>query len=188
MALGVDQSRKSWALLLFAVCAAALQLQGSMAAVHKVGDSAGWTTIGNIDYKLWSATKSFQLGDVIVFSYNPQFHNVMQVTHREYQACNGTAPIATHTTGNDSITITTRGHHFFLCGVPGHCLSGQKVDINVLRTPLAPTPSATPTPTPDTTVPSPSPSAAAPLYAMVGTLGKIGLSVAVFAAFASTFA
>lgn len=68
MALGVDQSRKAWALLLFAICAAALQLQGSMADVHKVGDSAGWTTIGNIDYKQWSATKSFQLGDVIGMS------------------------------------------------------------------------------------------------------------------------
>ena len=34
-------------------------------AVYKVGDSAGWTTIGNVDYKLWSSTKTFQLGDVI---------------------------------------------------------------------------------------------------------------------------
>lgn len=35
------------------------------AAVYKVGDSAGWTTIGNVDYKRWSATKTFQLGDII---------------------------------------------------------------------------------------------------------------------------
>ncbi|GMN46647.1 hypothetical protein TIFTF001_015830 [Ficus carica] len=34
-------------------------------AVYKVGDSAGWTTIGNVDYKLWSATKTFKVGDVI---------------------------------------------------------------------------------------------------------------------------
>ncbi|XP_042022607.1 mavicyanin-like [Salvia splendens] len=104
-------------------------------AVYKVGDSAGWTTIGNVDYKLWSSTKTFQLGDVIVFEYNPQFHNVMQVIHLEYKACNASSPISTHTTGNDSITINTHGHHFFVCGVPGHCQSGQKVDINVLRSP-----------------------------------------------------
>ncbi|KAL1543232.1 mavicyanin-like [Salvia divinorum] len=132
----------------------------SKGEVYKVGDSAGWTTIGNIDYKLWSATKTFQLGDVIVFEYNPQFHNVMQVVHSEYKACNASSPISTHTTGNDSIAINTHGHHFFVCGVPGHCQSGQKLDINVLRSP-SPTPSFS-APLPPPAVPSPSPSAAPP--------------------------
>ena len=48
---------------LLVVMAALLQL--CHAAVYKVGDSAGWTTIGNIDYKQWAATKSFQVGDII---------------------------------------------------------------------------------------------------------------------------
>lgn len=39
--------------------------QVSNSAVHKVGDSAGWTIIGNIDYKKWAATKNFQVGDTI---------------------------------------------------------------------------------------------------------------------------
>lgn len=43
----------------------AVILQVSKAAVYKVGDSAGWTTIGNVDYKLWAATKTFQVGDII---------------------------------------------------------------------------------------------------------------------------
>ncbi|PSR92701.1 Mavicyanin like [Actinidia chinensis var. chinensis] len=156
----------------------------SMAVVYKVGDSTGWTTIGNFDYKQWAATKTFQIGDVIRFEYNPQFHNVMQVTHPEYRSCNTSAPIATHTTGNDSITITANGHHFFLCGVPGHCQSGQKVDINVLRAALVPSPSVSPTPpTPDATVPAPPPSGAATLDAMAGLHGMLGFSMAVFAAF-----
>ncbi|CAL1396802.1 unnamed protein product [Linum trigynum] len=111
-------------------------------AVHKVGDSAGWTTIGSPDYKQWAVTKTFELGDVIRFEYNPQFHNVMRVTHAMYRACNATAPLATYTTGNDSISITTRGHHYFICGVNGHCQSGQRVDINVL--PTTATPSSSP--------------------------------------------
>lgn len=40
-------------------------MQISYAAVYKVGDSAGWTTLGKIDYKKWSATKNFQVGDTI---------------------------------------------------------------------------------------------------------------------------
>lgn len=37
----------------------------SNAAVYKVGDSAGWTTLGNINYKQWAAIKTFEVGDII---------------------------------------------------------------------------------------------------------------------------
>nr|GMD88320.1 mavicyanin-like [Ipomoea batatas] len=150
-----------------------LWVPASMGAVYKVGDAAGWTTIGNVDYKLWSATKTFQVGDVIVFEYNPQFHNVMQVTHPMYQTCNASSPIATHTTGNDSITINTHGHHFFLCGVPGHCQNGQKLDINVLRAAVVSSSSPTQSPTASTTAPAPAPSpshAAAPLLLLANRI------------------
>lgn len=45
----------------------------SNAAVHKVGDSSGWTIIGSIDYKKWSATKNFQIGDTIGKSPNSKY-------------------------------------------------------------------------------------------------------------------
>ena len=48
---------------LLVVMAALLQL--SHAAVYKVGNSGGWTIIGNIDYKQWAATQTFQVGDII---------------------------------------------------------------------------------------------------------------------------
>ncbi|CAN0856688.1 unnamed protein product [Linum grandiflorum] len=118
---------------LFSIAVLLQQVIHAHGAVHKVGDSAGWTTIGSPDYKQWAATKSFQVGDIVQFEYSPQFHNVMRVTHAMYRACNASSPLTTYTTGNDSVSITTRGHHYFICGVNGHCQSGQKVDINVLR-------------------------------------------------------
>ncbi|KAE8673857.1 Major facilitator superfamily protein [Hibiscus syriacus] len=177
-------------------------LRFSYAAVYKVGGSAGWTTIGNIDYKQWAATKTFKLGDIIgeflllslvcvrfpiavlVFEYNAQFHNVMRVTHPMYKACNTSAPLATFTTGNDSISITTKGHHFFFCGVPGHCQSGQKVDINVLRmsetapasAPSEPTTAATSVPS--ASVPSPSASTAISPKGSRGSFGKLCFAMA----------
>ncbi|XP_022138393.1 mavicyanin [Momordica charantia] len=126
--MGVTAERAAAA----AVVMAMLQ-QVAMAAVYKVGDAAGWTIAGGVDYKQWAATKTFEPGDVIVFEYNAQFHNVMRVTHSMYKSCNVSKPLETHSSGNDSITIKSRGHHFFLCGVPGHCQAGQKLDINVLR-------------------------------------------------------
>lgn len=87
----------------------------------------------------------------------------MQVTHAGYKACNASSPISTRTTGNDTIVIDSHGHHFFLCGVPGHCQAGQKVDINVLRaTSIVPGPSRSPSDlVPEVKVPAPSPSDAA---------------------------
>ncbi|GMJ10184.1 hypothetical protein like AT5G26330 [Hibiscus trionum] len=71
----------------------------SLGAVHKVGDSTGWTSLGNIDYLKWASAKTFYVGDSLFFEYNPQFHNVMQVTHNDYQSCNGTSVVASYTTG-----------------------------------------------------------------------------------------
>lgn len=112
------------------------------------------------------------------FEYNAQFHNVMRVTHAMYRACNVSAPLATYTTGNDTINITRRGHHFFFCGVPGHCQAGQKVDINVPRklSTTAPTPSALVSPlVPPARIPVPSPSKAVPFSALKDGFGSFGL-------------
>ncbi|KAJ8766473.1 hypothetical protein K2173_022532 [Erythroxylum novogranatense] len=128
----------------------ALMLQVIDATVYEVGDAAGWTNVGNVNYKKWAATKNFQLGDTVIFEYNAPFHNVMRVTRAMYRACNTSAPVATYTTGNDSITIRTRGHHYFICGKSGHCEAGQKVDINVPRDHQVPasSPSASTPPSP----------------------------------------
>ncbi|KAI4317791.1 hypothetical protein L6164_025634 [Bauhinia variegata] len=171
------------ALMVLLMMMAAVGVSVSEAAVYKVGDSAGWTTIGNVNYKNWAATKTFKLGDVIIFEYNSQFHNVMRVTHEMYKSCNGTSPIATFSTGNDSIKITNYGHHFFFCGVPGHCQAGQKVDINVPRQKLssatAPSPSSSSLASPVVPavdkVPAPSPSnaAASPFIAFKAGFGGV---------------
>ncbi|XP_047181790.1 mavicyanin-like [Vigna umbellata] len=156
----------------------------SQAAVHKVGDSSGWTIIGNIDYKKWAATKNFQVGDSIIFEYNAKFHNVMRVTHAMYKSCNASSPLTTMTTGNDTIKITNYGHHFFLCGIPGHCQAGQKVDINVVKVSAAaaPTPtSAMASPVPPANVPAPSPNVASPFIVAKGGVGVLTLAIALVA-------
>ncbi|XP_021280750.1 mavicyanin-like [Herrania umbratica] len=116
----------------------------SLGAVYKVGDSTGWTTLGNFDYGKWASTKSFHVGDSLLFTYHKEIHNVKQVTHNDFQSCNGTSAIATYTSGSDSITLKRAGHYYFLCGVPGHCQAGQKVA--VLVTALSVGPSASPSP------------------------------------------
>lgn len=168
----MEKKIKSRETVLFGLMILVSQVGVSIGAVYKVGDSAGWTIAGSVDYRQWAAAKTFHVGDIILFQYNSQFHNVMQVHHAEYKSCNASAPTATHTTGNDSITITSKGHHFFICGVTGHCQAGQKVDINVLRVSSSKAPSSSttssssPSSSPAVTIvpPSPSPSEAASLF------------------------
>ncbi|PSS14617.1 Mavicyanin like [Actinidia chinensis var. chinensis] len=107
----------------------------SMGAVYKVGDSVGWTNAGHVDYKGWAASKTFHVGDIIVFEYNNQFHNVIRVTHKNFNSCNTTAAYATLNSGNDSFHIPRNGHYYFICGLPSHCQAGQRVDIRVPTTP-----------------------------------------------------
>ncbi|XP_054820726.1 uclacyanin 1-like [Prosopis cineraria] len=158
----------------------------SEGAVYKVGGSSGWTSIGRVDYKNWAASKIFQVGDTIIFEYNPEYHNVMRVTYEMYKSCNVSAgtPIETFNTGNDSIKINNHGHNLFMCGFPGHCLKGQKVDINVIRI------SATKPPSPSTTNDDddddddlcPCPNKAAPFTASFGLIG-LALSFLALAGF-----
>ncbi|XP_057804971.1 mavicyanin-like [Salvia miltiorrhiza] len=121
----------------------------SAGEVHKVGESSGWTNINLAPsyYKSWTASKRFQVGDTILFEYNKEFHNVVRVTHKNFNACNTSAPYAAWGSGNDSFTIRRPGHYYFICGVPNHCWAGQKVDIRVAQHSPGPrpTPSSGPT-------------------------------------------
>lgn len=84
-----------------------------------------------------------------VFEYDPKKYNVIRVTHESFQRCNTTTPQAIYATGNDSIPIKGTGHLYFICGFPGHCQSGQKIDIRVSgssRPTTAPAPAPAPSP------------------------------------------
>ncbi|KAL4198413.1 hypothetical protein AMTRI_Chr03g45770 [Amborella trichopoda] len=116
--------------------------------IHTVGDNSGWT-VGTVNYTSWAASLIFHVGDILLFKYNNQFHNVLKVTKSAYHSCNATEPLATYTTGNDSVVINKRGHLFFICGFPGHCQGGQKVDIRVPKAEsIAPSSSPSSTPSP----------------------------------------
>uniref|UniRef100_A0A2N9H0B5 Phytocyanin domain-containing protein n=1 Tax=Fagus sylvatica TaxID=28930 RepID=A0A2N9H0B5_FAGSY len=137
----------------------ALIIEVSFGAVYEVGDSRGWINDSSVDYKSWASTKEFHVGDIIRFVYNPLENNVMSVTFKSFKSCNSTEPEFVRISGNDSFTITKPGHYYYICGVPGHCEIGQKVDIRVAKSSkLAPTPSPSPklapSPTP-TSSPSP---------------------------------
>ncbi|VAI23754.1 unnamed protein product [Triticum turgidum subsp. durum] len=141
------------------VMALALALAGmvatSSAAVYQVGGSSGWTILGNVNYADWAGKQSFKVGDVIEFKYPQGIHNVLEVNKADYSSCTNSTPIATHTSGDDKVTIKSPGHRFFICGVPGHCTAGQKLNVRVLKTQKARSSAPSPSPAPSATAPAP---------------------------------
>ncbi|KAL0670929.1 hypothetical protein Bca4012_033633 [Brassica carinata] len=66
--------------------------------VHKVGDSSGWTMMG-VDYQAWASSRTFQVGDSLVFEYNNEFHDVTEVTPHDFELCYSSNPFARYQTG-----------------------------------------------------------------------------------------
>ncbi|XP_021740275.1 blue copper protein-like [Chenopodium quinoa] len=112
----------------------------SLATVYTVGDSSGWT-IG-VDYGTWAASKTFVVGDSLVFNYGSG-HTVDEVKQSDYKTCTIGNSISTDNKGTTSILLQTPGTHFFICAILGHCGSGMKLSVNVL-------PSAAPSTSPTT--------------------------------------
>ncbi|KAK4563318.1 hypothetical protein RGQ29_005718 [Quercus rubra] len=112
-----------------------------LAATYTVGDAGGWTfnVVG------WPNGKTFRAGDVLVFNYNPTFHNVVgvvfnygpgehdvnSVNQQGYDTCTVSSGAKTYETGSDIIKLV-KGKNYFICSFPGHCTNGMKIAINAL--------------------------------------------------------
>ncbi|KAF8669169.1 hypothetical protein HU200_051496 [Digitaria exilis] len=106
--------------LLAAVAFAALAAT-ALATNYKVGGVGQWDTY--INYDSWTEGKTFMVGDTIEFLYMP-YHNVLEVTEADYNACNADNPISTHSGGDTTFKLTATGTRYFICGIPRHCLNG----------------------------------------------------------------
>ncbi|KAF7101924.1 hypothetical protein CFC21_103131 [Triticum aestivum] len=117
------------ALLVAAVIAAAL-FGTALGATYTVGAPAGsWDLRTN--YTQWTSTIRFYTGDALRFQYPAAAHNVVEVTKTAYDNCSSSSPVATFPSGNDVIPLAAVGTRYFICGLPGHCAGGMKVQVNV---------------------------------------------------------
>ncbi|TYG38738.1 hypothetical protein ES288_D13G248300v1 [Gossypium darwinii] len=124
---------KSTMAALFVILAANL-LQSTYGRTYTVGDSTGWGIPANNNddfYDDWADNKDFLVGDVLVFNFTNGQHNVVEVTEAGYDACNAANPVSTVSTGPARITLNRTGEYYFICGIPGHCSAGQKLNVEV---------------------------------------------------------
>ncbi|GAB2283497.1 hypothetical protein Dimus_018007 [Dionaea muscipula] len=96
----------------------------SAATTYTVGGTGGWTF--NVDG--WPRGKHFRPGDILVFNYNPGFHNLVPVNKAGYDSCTAPRSARLLQSGKDRITLS-RGTSYFICTFPGHCRSGMKIAV-----------------------------------------------------------
>uniref|UniRef100_A0A2N9HWH2 Phytocyanin domain-containing protein n=1 Tax=Fagus sylvatica TaxID=28930 RepID=A0A2N9HWH2_FAGSY len=97
---------------------------------YVVGAEAGRDS--EVDYYAWADGKTFYVGDVLVFNYSQDEHNVIVVNATGYDKCLASSNSGAFYSGNDKITSTTPGNKYYIC--QWHCdYSDQKLMITVLR-------------------------------------------------------
>ncbi|KAG2308838.1 hypothetical protein Bca52824_028586 [Brassica carinata] len=131
----------------------------AVATDHTIGGPSGWTVGANLG--TWAAGQTFAVGDNLVFAYPSAFHDVVEVTKPEFDSCQAVKPLITFANGNSIVPLTTPGKRYFICGMPGHCTQGMKLEVNVIPTanaaPVTPLPNSIPT------LNAPSPSSVLPI-------------------------
>ncbi|EOY29527.1 hypothetical protein QUC31_020730 [Theobroma cacao] len=122
-------------LLLSAVLLVSVFLTLTEAGEHLVGGKANaWKIPSSESDSLnkWAGASRFQIGDSLVWSYDPSKDSVLQVSKKDYETCNTSSPIAAHKDGNTKVKLERSGAYYFISGAEGHCQKGQKLIVVVM--------------------------------------------------------
>lgn len=110
--------------------ATVLLLHTSLAENIVVGaPNGGWDM--STDLNSWVSSRNFFTGDTLIFSFGP-IHSVIEVPKADYDACTINTPLQAFTGGAASVNLASQGIRYFICGTPGHCAQGMKIQINTL--------------------------------------------------------
>ncbi|XP_077242160.1 uclacyanin 1-like [Tasmannia lanceolata] len=112
--------------------------------------NGAWDLTTNL--QTWASSQKFSVGDSLIFQYSAVQHNVLEVTKAAYDSCTASNPLQSHTGGNTNIPLSSPGKRYFICGIPGHCQAGMKLEVDTV-TSSAP-PSSTPSIVPQSKAPS----------------------------------
>lgn len=129
--------------------------------------------------QFWSTC--FMFGAVFQYS---SLHSVFEVSKDAFDNCDARNSILSGRDGNTTITLSTPGQKYFICGTLLHCLGGMKLQVSVngedpvspAPAPLAPKPSdqvpvSIPHPSSNINKPLPGASSAGFLFSAIDSLG-----------------
>ncbi|CAN7011375.1 unnamed protein product [Brassica oleracea var. botrytis] len=111
------------------------------ARVYIVGDSEGWTAKDDV-YYAWAETDHKEFSRLRIRSI---INDVTYVSGAlEYELCDYSSPKTVYNTGNDVVTLTEPGFHYFITSNQAQCVLGQKLEVLVIHDPSHPVHPPTP--------------------------------------------
>ncbi|KAH7854332.1 hypothetical protein Vadar_012624 [Vaccinium darrowii] len=110
---------------------------------HTVGDVVGWTT--GVNYQNWSRDEQCFVGDSLLFVYDTNHYDVLEVNHNSFDSCDDKNFIMNVTEGEDSLFKLTEAKTYYFISNRDHCLQGDlKVSVAVMAKPVNTPPSRPP--------------------------------------------
>ncbi|XP_078446206.1 early nodulin-like protein 8 [Wolffia australiana] len=132
--MAMEGGAQPWGILL-SIVLLYTAIEGSSSVQHKVGDLDAWgpPPSGKSEiYSAWSQSRSFKIGDSLMFLYPPSQDSVLQVTAAAFESCAVDDPIWKMDDGNSVFNITSAGEFLFISGIPARCQRKQQLRISVL--------------------------------------------------------
>ncbi|CAJ1963623.1 unnamed protein product [Sphenostylis stenocarpa] len=105
---------RGFSAMIFLFCVLVLSSEKAHATTYVVGDNDGW----NMHPQNWPIGKNFKAGDILVFNYNPQLHDVVIVDEGGYKSCTVPKGAKRYNSGHDQIKLAG-GPTYFICSFPG---------------------------------------------------------------------
>ncbi|CAK7325177.1 unnamed protein product [Dovyalis caffra] len=117
---------------------------------YTVGDSV-WSIPPQPDfYANWSSSHTFYIGDVLVFDFEYEFFNVIQVPRLDYESCTALNPIRILTRSPALSILSHEGANYYICNISNYCDLGLKFSVVIHKfyysTGHSPAPSPSPLP------------------------------------------
>ncbi|KAK2652101.1 hypothetical protein Ddye_011957 [Dipteronia dyeriana] len=120
-----------------------MALQCVSVKLHRVGGKRGWNP--NINYTEWAASEHFYVNDWLIFYFDKNMYNVLEVNKTNYENCRDQEFMTniSRGSGRDVFELKEAKVYFFLSS-GGFCWSGMKLAISVHQPPPPPPPSPPP--------------------------------------------
>ncbi|KAK2634545.1 hypothetical protein Ddye_029337 [Dipteronia dyeriana] len=156
MSISMALQRNSCVIFLSFFVAATYCLDGSKGVEYRVGDSVWSIPPYPHFYSDWSSAHLFYMADSLVFDFETELSNLIEVAALDYQKCSANNPIKILISGPATILLKEAGVFYFLCNLSNYCDLGQRISIIVHDPPHANSPPS-PSPSPLPTILSPTP-------------------------------
>ncbi|KAJ6325698.1 hypothetical protein OIU76_012726 [Salix suchowensis] len=153
--------------ILSAAAAIIAALEATSGLRYTVGDSVWSIPPPQPDsYTNWSFSHSFYIGDVLVFDFDYEFFNAMQVSRLDYESCAALSPIRIFTRSPALAILFHERVNHYICNISNYCDLGLKFSVLVHKFSYSTGRSPAPSPLPPLpSLPPSSPPASSPYSA-----------------------